>query len=94
MIRILANDDHFHLVKGTEVEGIENKGAWRIAGAHLVFLAHLLSELYEVGLVKLGLQLLFPCGFNLYVHSVLFLGLWVADAGVVDGLQLFNEDGL
>ena len=40
MVRILPNDDHLHLVEGTEVEGIEDEVARRIACGGAIFVAH------------------------------------------------------
>ena len=40
MVRILPNDDHLHLVEGTEVEGVEDEVAWRIACGGAIFVAH------------------------------------------------------
>lgn len=72
VIGVLTNDDHLHLVEGTEVEGVEYLGTWRIAGCGGVLLTHGACKLLEVGLLKLLLQVFFPSGFYLYVHSMLF----------------------
>ena len=40
MVRILPNDDHLHLVEGTEVEGVEDEVARRIACGGAIFVAH------------------------------------------------------
>ena len=68
VVGILPDDDHLYLIKGTQVESIEDQPAWRIAGSCLVLLSHLLRKLHEVGLLKLSLQLLLPRRFYLYVH--------------------------
>jgi hypothetical protein len=66
VVGILTNDDHLHLIEGTEVEGIEYLRTWGIAGRGGVLLAHGTSELQEVGLLKLLLQVFLPSGFYLY----------------------------
>ena len=72
MVGVLTNDNHLHLVEGTEVESIENLGTWWITGRRGVLLTHGASELLEVGLLKLLLQVFLPSGFYLYIHSMLF----------------------
>ena len=74
VVGVLSDDDHLDLVEGTEVEGIEDERARRIARTHPVFLTDGSGELGEVGFVELLLQLLFPRRFYLYVnHEVLSL---------------------
>ena len=37
VIRVLSDDDHFHLVERTQVEGVEDKVSWGIAcGVHIL----------------------------------------------------------
>ena len=40
MIRILSDNHHLHLIKRTQVEGIENQFTWRITGGRLILLSH------------------------------------------------------
>ena len=68
VIRILTDDDHLHLVERTEVEGIEDQSAGRIAGGLLILLSHGLCQLCEIGLLKLLSEMRPPRGFDLYIH--------------------------
>ena len=68
MVGVLSDDDHLDLVEGTEVEGIEDERARRIACACPVFLTDGSSELGEVGFDELALQLFLPRRFYLYIH--------------------------
>ena len=68
MVGVLADDDHLHLVEGTEVEGIEDETGRRVAAHGLVLLTHGLGQLCEIGLLKLALQLSLPRLFYLYIH--------------------------
>ena len=60
VIGILSDDDHFHLVKRTQVESIEDELSWGIAGSGAVLTSHVVGELMKVRLVELPLQLFFP----------------------------------
>jgi hypothetical protein len=68
VVGILADDDHLHLIEGTEVEGVEDESPRRVACGCSVFLPHTFCQLLEIGLGKLALQPLLPRFFYLYVH--------------------------
>lgn len=55
MVGILPDDNDFHLVKGTMVEGIENESCWGIAGATSILLANKRRQPFELRFIKLGL---------------------------------------
>lgn len=69
MIGILPDDDHLHLVKGTEVEGVEYQMARWIACVVEIFLMHKVGEVDKVLFVKLPADMLFPGFFYLNVHK-------------------------
>ena len=69
VVRVLPDNNYFHLIERAEVEGIEDKRTRRIAGTRLVFLPHLCRELLKIRFLKLSSQLLFPGWFYLYIHG-------------------------
>ena len=70
MIRILSDDDYLYLIEGTQVEGIEDEFSWRLARSYLILLSNSSRQLLEIRLLKLLVQVFFPCGFYLYIHSL------------------------
>ena len=69
MVGILTNNNHLHLMKGAEIESIENESARRITRAAPIFLTYSSSQLLEIGLLKLFQQMFLPSGFYLHVHT-------------------------
>ena len=69
MIRVLTDNHHLHLVKRTEVEGIEDEVARREAQLMAILLAHGIGEAGEVWHVKLLAQILLPGWFYVDVHN-------------------------
>lgn len=55
VIGILAQDDHFHFVEWSAVEGFEDQSAWRKAYRGLVGIAHKAGKYLEIGAVELRL---------------------------------------
>ena len=68
VVRVLPENDHLHLLKRTEVEGIEDEPPRRIACRRGVLLPDGCRQLLEIRLAELTAQLLFPCRFYLYIH--------------------------
>ena len=71
VIGVLSDDNHLHLIERTQIKGVEDELARRIAGAGSIFLSHRLGELFEIRLLKLTLQVFLPCGFYLDIHVLL-----------------------
>ena len=69
MIGVLADDHHLHLIKRTEVKGIKNQFTRRIAGRLHILLPYSLSQLCEIWLLKLTVQVRLPTLFYLYCHA-------------------------
>jgi len=76
MIGILPDDDHLHLIEGTEIEGIEDEFARRIAHRMHVLRAHRLRQLCEIRLLELGAEISLPTLLNLYAHKRFFENLF------------------
>ncbi|EJT84557.1 hypothetical protein PPS11_20763 [Pseudomonas putida S11] len=65
MVRVLAKDDHLHLVQRRRVERVEDQRPWRVdlfAGG--VLAAQELAQLMHVGLVEFRAQGGLPAGFE------------------------------
>ena len=60
VIGVLTDDDHFHLVERTKVEGIEDEPARRIARITAILLAHQMGETGEIVFLKLRPKLPLP----------------------------------
>ena len=73
VIRVLAEDDHAHLVERRRVEGIEDEPAGRIASASRILLPHELRQLLKVWLAEFLLQLCLPRRFYLDIHVFFYL---------------------
>ena len=69
MIRVLSDDYHLHLVKRTQVEGIEDEFTGRITRGAQVFRAHELCEVDEILLFEFLAEMVLPRLFNVYVHD-------------------------
>ena len=69
MIRVLSDNDNLHLIKRTEIKGIENQFTWRITRTCHILLSHLVCKPHEIGLLKLSLQMSFPRLLYLYIHN-------------------------
>ena len=69
MVRVLADDDHAHLVKRARVKGVKNKPCRRKTPTGLILLAHILGEEFEIRLVKLRLQYALPRWVYSYIHQ-------------------------
>ena len=68
VVRVLAYDDYFHLLKRTEIEGVEDESSWWITRSLCVFLPYGSRQLREIGLVEFLRQMAFPRFFYLYIH--------------------------
>ena len=77
VIGVLSDDNHLHLIERTQIKGVEDELARRIAGAGSIFLSHRLGELFEIRLLKLTLQVFLPCGFYLDIH-MLYSNFWIS----------------
>ena len=71
VIGILPDNDDFHLIKRTEIEGVEDEFSRWEALIFFVFAAYKLRKGCEIGLFKLAAELLFPSVFYFYVHRYL-----------------------
>ena len=62
MVRILANDNHLHTVERTQVEGVEDEFAWRVArglcvlSSHRLMLAKNVAKIIKSGMSLLGIE--------------------------------------
>ena len=72
VIGVLSQYDHFYIVKGCGMKGIEDEAARRVAGSGGIFRTHKLYQLLEVGLLKLRRELCLPALFYLYVHIIYY----------------------
>lgn len=71
MIRILTDDDDFHLVEGTKIKSIEYQPSRRITRRNAIFLSHKIRQADKIVFLKFTGKLLFPAGFYLHVHTPL-----------------------
>jgi hypothetical protein len=71
VIGVLSDDHYLYLIERTQIKGIEYETPRRIADAGSILLSHRLGELFEIRLLKLSLQVFFPCGFYLDIHVFL-----------------------
>ena len=69
MIRVLSDNHHLHLVKRTQVEGIEDQFSRGVTSGLLILLPHGLCQLCEVGLVEFLAEIRLPCRFYLDIHE-------------------------
>ena len=67
MVRVLSDDDHLHLVKGTQVESIEDEFSWWEASAYTILLPDGIRQLLKVRFLKFSLQMFLPRGLYLYI---------------------------
>ena len=67
MVRVLSDDDHLHLVKGTQIEGIEDEFSWWEASAYNILLPDGIRQLLKVRFLKFSLQMFLPRGLYLYI---------------------------
>ena len=67
MVRVLSDDDHLHLVKGTQVESIEDEFSWWEASAYNILLPDGIRQLLKVRFLKFSLQMFLPRGLYLYI---------------------------
>ena len=93
MIGILSDNNYLHLVKGTQVEGIENQFAWRIARSCRVFLADRLDKLGKVRFLELTLQVFLPRRLYLNVHMFMMSLQQALDRlfHILDGLRTTHD---
>jgi len=76
MVWVLTYDNHFHLVKRTQVESVENKASRRITPRLGVLRAHERCQILEILLVELTADVLPPRLFNLYIQNVSMFGFY------------------
>jgi hypothetical protein len=67
MIWVLSDDDHLHLVKGTQVESIEDEFPRGETNACSILLPDGTCQLLEIRFLELPLQMFLPRGLNLHI---------------------------
>ena len=71
VVRVLSDNHHLHLVKRTQVKGIEYQLPWRIASILRILRTNRTGEPDKIVFVELTTQILFPALFYLNVHQLI-----------------------